>query len=150
MPNCGPAAAGFRASEWNGFCERALIMAIQRRQPPRGLICHSDRPSRSLPANCCQATGVQYASGPYRRILERHGIQQSMSRKGNCLDHAPMESFFGTLENEWVHRCRFATHDDARRSIFRWIEAHYNRRRRHSSIADLTPAHAYTQMAMAA
>lgn len=132
------------------LCERALIMAIQRRQPPRGLICHSDR-------------GVQYARGPYRKILDRHGFKQSllsdcqqslarqrMSRKGSCLDNAPMESFFGALKTELVHRCRFATRDDARRTVFRWIETYYNRRRRHSSIGYLTPVQAFTQMAQAA
>src|SRR5919202_1143992 len=67
----------------------ALLMAIRRRQPPPGLIQHSDR-------------GVQYASRPYRAILARHGIVQSMSRKGNCLDNAPMESFFGSLKTELV------------------------------------------------
>ena len=61
-----------------GLCIDALVMALQRCQPPRGLIHHSDR-------------GVQYAAGPYRAVLERHGIQQSMSRRGNCLDNAPME-----------------------------------------------------------
>ena len=119
------------------LCERALIMAIQRRRPPRGLICHSDR-------------GVQYASGSYRKILNRHGFKQSMSCKGNCLDNAPTESFFGSLKTELVHRCQFATRDDARCTVFRWIETYYNRRRRHSSIGYLTPAQAFTQMAQAA
>lgn len=71
------------------LAERALIMAIQRHRPPKGLIQHTDR-------------GVQYASRSYRDILEMHGITASMSRKGNCLDNAPMESFFGSLKNELV------------------------------------------------
>ena len=73
-----------------GLCIDALVMALQRCRPPAGLIHHSDR-------------GVQYAAGPYRAVLERHGIQQSMSRRGNCLDNAPMESFFASLKTERVH-----------------------------------------------
>lgn len=119
------------------LCERALIMAIQRRQPLRDLIHHSDR-------------GVQYASTSYRAILARHGITQSMSRRGNCHDNAPMESFFGSLKTELVHRTRFRTRAEARQAIFRWIETYYNRRRRHSSLGYLTPAQAFEQMARAA
>jgi putative transposase len=115
----------------------ALLMALRRRQPPRGLIHHSDR-------------GVQYASKPYRAILARHGIAQSMSRKGDCLDNAPTESFFGTLKNELVHRTTFPTREAARRAIFESVEAFYNRRRRHSALGFLTPAQAYEQMARAA
>ena len=117
-------------------CE-ALLMAIRRRQPPPGLIQHSDR-------------GVQYASSPYRATLARHGIIQSMSRKGDCLDNAPMESFFGTLKTELVHRTSFPTREAARRAIFEYVEAFYNRRRRHSGLGFLTPAQAYEQMARAA
>ena len=115
----------------------ALLMAIRRRQPPRGLIHHSDR-------------GVQYASGPYRAMLARHGLVQSMSRKGDCLDNAPMESFFGTLKTELVHRTSFPTREAARRAIFEYVETFYNRRRRHSGLGFLTPAQAYEQMARAA
>jgi putative transposase len=115
----------------------ALLMAIRRRQPPPGLIHHSDR-------------GVQYASGPYRATLARHGLVQSMSRKGNCLDNAPMESFFGSLKSELVHRASFPTREAARRAIFEYVETSYNRRRRHSGLGFLTPAQAYEQMARAA
>ena len=115
----------------------ALLMAIRRRQPPRGLIHHSDR-------------GVQYASLPYRATLARHGIVQSMSRKGNCLDNAPRESFFGSLKNELVHRATFPTREAARRAIFEYVEVFYNRQRRHSGLGFLTPAQAYEQMARAA
>ena len=87
----------------------ALLMAIRRRQPPRGLIHHSDR-------------GVQYASGPYRATLARHGLVQSMSRKGNCLDNAPMESFFGSLKTELVHRASFPTREAAKRAVFQYLE----------------------------
>jgi putative transposase len=92
----------------------------------------------------------QYASGPYQAILARHGLRCSMSRRGNCLDNAPMESFFGSLKNELVHRTSFPTREAARRAIFEHIEAFYNRQRRHSGLAFLTPAQAYEQMARAA
>ena len=64
----------------------------------------------------------QYASGPYRKVLRRHGIRQSMSRKGDCYDNAPMESFFGTLKTELVHRTTFPTREAARRAIFEYVE----------------------------
>jgi transposase InsO family protein len=86
----------------------------------------------------------------YRAILARHGITQSMSRKGDCWDNAPMESFFGTLKSELVHRTTFPTREAARRAIFEYVEAFYNRRRRHSGLGFLTPAQAYAQMAQAA
>jgi transposase InsO family protein len=120
-----------------GLACDALLMAIRRRQPPRGLIHHSDR-------------GVQYASGPYRAILARHGFRGSMGRRGNCLDDAPMESFFGSLKNELVHRAAFPTREAARRAVFEYVESFYNRRRRHSALGFLTPAQAYEQMARAA
>src|SRR3954462_5018849 len=74
----------------------ALTMAIQRQRPPPGLIHHSDR-------------GIQYAAEAYRRVLARAGITPSMSRKGDCLDNAPMESFFHTLKIERVHHRIYAT-----------------------------------------
>ena len=120
-----------------GLACDALLMAIRRRQPPRGLIHHSDR-------------GVQYASEPYQAILARHGFRGSMSRRGNCLDNAPMESFFGSLKTELVHRATFPTREAARRAIFEYVESFYNRRRRHSALGFLTPAQAYEQMARAA
>jgi putative transposase len=85
---------------------------------------------------------AQYASKPHRAILARHGITQSTSRKGDRLDNAPMESFFGTLKNELVHRATFPTREAARRAIFEYVEAFYNRRRRHSALGFLTPARA--------
>jgi putative transposase len=122
--------------EAGSACE-ALRMAIQRRQPPAGLIHHSDR-------------GVQYASSEYQKLMARHGLRCSMSRRGNCYDNAPMESFFGSLKNELVHRTTFPTRAAARQAIFDYVEIFYNRRRRHSSIGFLTPAQAYEQMAKAA
>ena len=115
------------------LCVDALVMALQRCRPPRGLIHHSDR-------------GVQYAAEPYRRALERHGIRQSMSRKGNCLDNAPMESFFASLKKEHVHQTCFATREGAKAAVFDYIEIFYNRQRLHSAIGYQTPAEARASM----
>jgi putative transposase len=104
----------------------ALRMALARRKPGAGLLHHSDR-------------GVQYACELYRSLLAAHGIAVSMSRPGNCYDNAVVESFFGTLKSELVHREHYRTRDQARSSIFRWIECWYNRRRRHSSLGYLSP-----------
>jgi putative transposase len=116
-----------------GLCTAALVMALQRCRPPEGLIHHSDR-------------GVQYASGPYREVLERHGITQSMSRKGNCLDNAPMESFFASLKKEQVHQAHFRTREEAKAAVFDYIEIFYNRQRLHSAIGYRTPAEARVSM----
>ena len=107
--------------------EDALAMAVRSRRPTDEVICHSDR-------------GVQYASGAYQTLLSHCGLLCSMSRKGNCWDNAPAESFFGTLKTELVHHCDYQTHAEARQSIFKYIEFFYNRRRRHSAIAYMTPA----------
>jgi putative transposase len=115
------------------LCVDALVMAIQRHHPPRGLVHHGDR-------------GVQYASEPYRAVLERHGITQSMSRRGNCLDNAPMESFFASLKTEHVHPVRFRTREEAKAALFEYIEIFYNRQRLHSAIAYRTPAEARASM----
>ena len=104
----------------------ALQMALQRRRPRGGLLHHSDR-------------GCQYACGDYRKRLAAHGIECSMSRRGNCYDNAVTESFFGTLKTELVHHEHYATREQARRSLFQWIECWYNRRRRHSSLGYLSP-----------
>lgn len=104
----------------------ALEMALQRELPGAGLMAHSDR-------------GVQYASNHYQQVLERHGITCSMSRKGNCWDNAPMESFFATLKKEHVHQCQYQSHDEARLSIFDYIETFYNPVRRHSTLGYLSP-----------
>jgi putative transposase len=92
---------------------------------------------------------AQYACGDYRTLLRLHGIEPSMSRKGNCLDNAPMESFFGSLKTELVHRSRFRTRAEAKAALFEYIEIFYNRTRRHSSIGYRTPAQARIDMAMA-
>lgn len=105
----------------------ALQMALSRRQPKAGLIAHSDR-------------GVQYASDHYQRILKQHGIICSMSRKGNCWDNAPMESFFASMKKEEVHHQHYQTRAEARQSLFHYIEVFYNRNRRHSAIGYQMPA----------
>jgi transposase InsO family protein len=97
----------------------ALHMAIDQRGPPA--ILHSDQ-------------GVTYAAAGFRALLHQHGIRQSMSRKGNCWDNAPMESFFHTLKTELVMHCDYKTRDAARASLFDYMEVFYNRQRRHSTI----------------
>jgi putative transposase len=115
------------------LCTDALVMALQRRRPEEGLIHHSDR-------------GVQYAAEPYRKVLKRHGIKQSMSRKGNCLDNAPMESFFASLKKEHVHHVRFRGRAEARAAVFEYVEVFYNRQRLHSALGYRTPAEARAGM----
>jgi len=104
----------------------ALRMALALRVPAAGLVHHSDR-------------GSQYASFDYQKLLERHGIRCSMSRRGNCLDNAPVESFFGTLKNEHVHHCDFESVAEARAAVIEYIENFYNSRRRHSALGYRTP-----------
>ena len=105
----------------------ALEMAVQQRWPDEGLLAHSDR-------------GSQYASEHYRRLLARNGIECSMSRRANCWDNAPMESFFASLKKELVHDADFATRAEARGAIFEYIEVFYNTKRRHSSLGYVSPA----------
>lgn len=115
------------------LCINALVMALQRHHPPRGLVHHSDR-------------GAQYASEPYRAVLEQHGIVQSMSRRGNCLDNAPMESVFGSLKIEQVHQADYRTRAEARAALFDYLEIFYNRQRLHSGLGYRTPAEARAEM----
>jgi transposase InsO family protein len=104
----------------------ALQMAVSSQRPDAGLNHHSDR-------------GVQYASHDYRSALATNGIAASTSRKGDCYDNAPMESFFHTLKTEHVHHRQFATRAEAQRDIFAYIEGFYDRTRRHSSIGYISP-----------
>lgn len=104
----------------------ALTMAIARQRPSAGLIVHSDR-------------GSQYASALFRAKLDEHQLRQSMSRRGNCYDNAPMESFFSSLKGEYLEPQRFATHAAARAAVFTYVETFYNRRRLHSSIGYRPP-----------
>src|SRR3954466_11753905 len=87
-----------------------------------------------------------YAAGPYRAVLERQAIQQSMSRRGNCLDNAPMESFLAALKTERVHEARFHTRAEARAAVFEYIEVFYNRQRLHSALGYRTPVEARASM----
>ena len=105
----------------------ALRMALARRRPKPGLIHHSDQ-------------GRQYAAGSYRQELCEHGIESSMSRKGDCFDNACAESFISTLKNELVHHVQFKTREEARTAIFEFIEVFYNRQRLHQTLGYLSPA----------
>jgi putative transposase len=82
---------------------------------------------------------AQYASADYRKLMQSAGLRASMSRKGDCYDNAPMESFFHTLKTELVHHRHYATRAEATRDIFAYIEGFYNRTRRHSSIGYISP-----------
>lgn len=105
----------------------ALMMAMEQRRPSPGLIHHSDQ-------------GIQYSSGLYLRLLMRHGVVRSMSRKGNCYDNAVAESFFSSLKNELVHGRDYYNREEARTEIFEYIELFYNRQRLHQSLGYQTPA----------
>ena len=106
--------------------EKALQNALYDREISEGIIFHSDQ-------------GAQYASESFRHLLEINGFIQSMSRRGNCYDNAVTESFFHTLKTELVNRTRYKTREEARRSIFEYIEIFYNRKRLHSSIGYHSP-----------
>lgn len=109
----------------------ALEMAVRRRLPGEGLVAHSDR-------------GSQYASHHYQLLLGKHGITCGMSEVGQCWDNAPAESFFATLKKGLVHDEDYRTREEARASIFEYIEAFYSNQRLHSSLGYVTPA-AYEQ-----
>ena len=104
----------------------ALKMALNTRNPEKGLLWHTDR-------------GSQYASYEHKDLLKQYGIVQSMSRKGNCHDNAVAESFFHTLKTELTHHKIYHTKQQAKRSIFEYIEVFYNRERMHSSNNNLSP-----------
>jgi transposase InsO family protein len=104
----------------------ALDMALKRRLPEEGLLAHSDR-------------GSQYASEHYQQLLSRHGVECSMSRVAQCWDNAPVESFFATLKKELVHHEQYDSREQAKASIFEYVECFYNRVRRHSSLGFLSP-----------
>ena len=103
-----------------------LSKALRNRTTGEGLIFHSDR-------------GSQYASLRVRHLLKENQITQSMSSKGNCYDNAPTESFFSTLKRELIYRESYKTREEAKRSIFEYIEVFYNRQRRHSTLGYLSP-----------
>lgn len=105
----------------------AMLMALGRRRPKPGLIHHSDQ-------------GRQYASDSYRQMLIERGVEQSMSRKGDCFDNACAESFISSLKNELTHHLRFRTREEARSAIFEYIEVFYNRQRLHQTLGYVSPA----------
>lgn len=105
---------------------QALLRAVKLKRPKPGLIHHSDR-------------GSQYCSHHYRRLLRQFKMQASMSRKGNCYDNAPIESFWGTLKQELVHHRCYQTRTEAIEDITEYIEVFYNRQRRHSKLGNLSP-----------
>lgn len=104
---------------------KALRMALKRRRPAPGLLHHSDQ-------------GSPYASEDYQRVLEAHGLVGSMSRRGNCLDNAAIESWFSTLKHELGER--FESCGEAKMALFDYIEVFYNQTRRHSTLGQISPA----------
>ena len=113
----------------------ALKMAITQRLPGPGLVHHSNR--------------GQYAAHAYRHLLDQNSIRCSMSRKGNCWDNAPMESFFGRMKTELDHSVVFQTRPEAKGAVFSFIEGFYNRQRLHSAIGYPSPVQ-WKQIAAAA
>ncbi len=105
----------------------ALTSAYWRERPEKGLLLHSDR-------------GSQYASDDYRRLIKSFHMTQSMSRRGDCWDNAPMESFFDSLKTELIENRTFEDVQEAKTTIFEWIEVFYNRKRIHSALGYLSPA----------
>ncbi len=116
---------------------QALRVALARRKPKPGLILHSDR-------------GVQYRSQGYVDFVANSQLKQSMSRKGNCWDNAPMESFFSRLKVELIYAKNYQSMDEARTGIFTYIEVFYNRKRRHSAIGNVSPVEFEKRTALAA
>ncbi len=110
---------------------QSLFRAVEARRPAKGLLHHSDR-------------GSQYCAHEYRKILDQFAMKASMSRKGNCYDNAPMESFWGTLKQELVHHRKYRSRQEAIQDITEYIEVFYNRQRRQKRLGYLSPA-AYEQ-----
>jgi len=110
---------------------QSLVRAVAAKRPAKGLIHHSDR-------------GSQYCSYEYKNILDQFGLKASMSRKGNCFDDAPMESFWGTLKQELIHHRRYRSRQEAIHDITEYIEVFYNRQRRQARLGFLSPV-AYEQ-----
>ena len=105
---------------------KALLQAVRKYNPRRGIILHSDR-------------GSQYASNDYKSTAKKYGFIQSMSGKGNCYDNAVVESFFHTLKTEYVFWEKFETRNQAVKSLFAYIEIFYNRFRKHSALGYKSP-----------
>lgn len=105
---------------------KAITMALVNRNPGRGVIFHSDR-------------GSQYTSSVVKNMLSLYGFRQSMSSTGNCYDNAITETFFHTLKTEWIYQNKYQTREEAKKSVFQYIEIFYNRQRLHSSLNYLSP-----------
>jgi len=118
-------ALGHRITK--NLVSQSLFKAVAAKRPGAGLIHHSDR-------------GSQYCAQEYRRLLDQFKMKVSMSRKGDCYDNAPMESFWGTVKNELVHHRRYRTREEATRDISEYIEVFYNRQRRQARLGYLSPA----------
>ena len=106
---------------------QSLLQAVIARKPEKGLLHHSDQ-------------GSQYCSHEYQDLLRRFGMKVSMSRRGNCYDNAPMESFWGILKQELVNHRHYRTRREAIRDITEYIEIFYNRQRRQAKLGFLSPA----------
>jgi transposase InsO family protein len=115
----------------------ALMMALRRRHFPRGVLFHSDR-------------GSQYCSDDYQKMLKNYGLICSMSRKGNCWDNSVAESFFNSLKTELIYNEEYKTREEAKQSIFYYIEVYYNQLRRHSAIGLIPPMRFENQYKMLA
>jgi len=105
---------------------RALRLAVEKRQPPQGVMFHSDQ-------------GCQYTSSSFQLCLQEQGVISSMSRRGNCLDNAVTERFFRSLKSERTYYRRYETRQQAIADIIDYIETFYNRKRRHSKLGNLSP-----------
>lgn len=110
----------------SGLVVGALKLALKNRAYPKGVIVHTDR-------------GSQYCSGQYQRLMKAYDLRASMSGKGNCYDNAACESFFHTLKVEWIYQQKFEAVEQARTAVFWYIEAYYNRQRKHSTLGYLSP-----------
>lgn len=125
---CSKQVVGYSLSErmTSQLVCNALSMAIRNHKPSRNLIVHSDR-------------GSQYCSKEYRNMLEKYGFEGSMSRKGDCYDNAPIESFWGILKNELVHHRNYKTREEAKADITKYIELFYNQQRIQKGLDFKTP-----------
>jgi putative transposase len=135
MDLCGQKIVGLSMSErmTKDIVINALNDAYQRVGRPTGVILHSDR-------------GTQYCSHEYQNLLKKYGFICSMSRKGNCWDNAPMESFWGKLKCECLYGQCFRTREEARAAVFEYIEIFYNRQRIHASNDYITPEEYYNKL----
>ena len=133
MDLCGQKIVGLSMSErmTKDLVITALNSAYLRTGKPKGVILHSDR-------------GSQYCSNDYQDLIRKYEFVCSMSRKGNCWDNAPMESFWGKMKYEWLADKPFETREEARAAVFEYVEIFYNRERIHESNGYLTPQEYYS------